>query len=177
MGAGDKVTRRDLKDPVALQTTVDQLRERVNSTPTAAETKQLVKDGQSPNTGTIIVGPWWVLNIAASGSADMEFVSSVAVVEYVAQRAGKLVGISASRTAVHTAGVLRIQTTVTEDGTATVVDDHVLPEGDMDYVPEPGDFPSYDFKRGARLKVSYDADGSLSPNGSIDMTAWLEVSM
>ena len=160
MATKERITRREVTDPVALQTVVDQLRERVNTEDAA--------------TNTVLIGPWYVTNIAQSaGAVDMVLASGTS--EFVAPRDGTIVGVVADLTVAVTAATLLLKAMVTEDGTASVAYSYNWPLVELEYVPD--DLKPYEFKRGARLKMGYDADATFTPDGTPDLTAWLEVKM
>ncbi len=161
MATRDPITRREVTDPVALQTVVDQLRERVN-TPDAG-------------TNTLFIGPWFKNGVVAGVAEDMAIVNAVAVDEFIAPRGGTIEGLTMGKDQATTAGVFRLQLTVTEDGTATVVDDYEWPLTELEYVPD--DFTPYAFKRGARIKFGYDASAGVLPDATFDVLGYLEVKM
>ena len=160
MATKERITRREVTDPVALQTVVDQLRERVNTEDAA--------------TNTHFIGPWFLLNVAATSGGAMSLITSVTATKFVAPRAGTLLGVTALMSTAPTAGILRVKAVVTEDGTATTVDDHEMTLTEDWYL---SDFAPYAFKQGARLSFSFTADANLLPDGSADLTTWLEVKM
>lgn len=171
VGAFDPVARRDITDPKALQTIIDQLRLHVNHL-----ISQAPPDTQAhlSRTNTQIIGPWFAENLTPNKDLDLELISNTPV-SFVAPRPGWITSPQFHLSAAHTGGELRFKTFITVDGAEKTIDNHKVPQGETFYSPET--FTEYQFKRADHIKLGFQTTSGFTPNGSLDIIAWLELRM